>query len=279
MRKSSFLTMEDRAGMIRARVLERTISGLTSLECESPAEQRRLIASMEDHCQQFVRKIEQETSNAVFEGEGQVHWLSRGLVSCFHLLGESCKLMQFLYQRTINRHQLGHDCVPCVCSLSHLTDGLALIKQTFDSRYLNDVDASRGKLASKPRELRALEKELEDAVRAGRLVADCWTGDRWKTKVARIVKLLDIPLFDCILSQHEIMTLLSSRLPSIISPARLIEEMGSFPPDWTDSYPLPPTLGGFAAVVDDQAIRYLTSSKAVKLRVSCSLSSLQQVQG
>lgn len=67
---------------------------------------------------------------------------------------------------------------------------------------------------------------------AGTLSGECWRGE-WRKKLATLLKVLNTPLDDYIIKNHHIFTPATSRLSIVFSSARIVEEIGSFPADWT----------------------------------------------
>ena len=145
-----------------------------------------------------------------------------------------------------------------------------------DSDHLNLVKRAHLEAAALPTISSASYRELEQGLRDGQMVADCWRGD-WREKVGKVLKLVEAPFNDYFINNHAMAAPFFSRLVTVISSAQLLEEIGSFSTESlkgpTPEFATFAGLPGINALVNSSAAGYTTSSIIAKLRVRSPFSS------
>lgn len=143
------------------------------------------------------------------------------------------------------------DAVPCSCTLSQLIRQLTQLRDDYQSQYEKVVVDTRRSVEVSLIDQAPLKNEVAQMIQSGELVGDFWKGD-WTKLFGAFVMLNGKVMCRKVSDYHDILTPAITRLADNISAARIIEEVGSFPLDWTAHHNLPfpsDALDAFAAWV------------------------------
>lgn len=163
-------------------------------------------------------------------------------------------------------HNCSSDSSECFCRLSSLTDDIQQFYDELREQYVRVIDNTRQSISLAPVDSPALRQLLAPKFEAGDSVGGQQRGER-NEQMERVIARLAVSSGRWIVSNHHHFAPSLFRLADTLSAARIIEEVGSIPLNWSPTDPSPLSSGGFNSLTGKDVPDYASSSEGAKRRV------------